>query len=157
MEECEALCDRLGIMVNGQFQCMGKTQHLKHKFGQGFTLLIKLKTGGLADAVNKVNHLKKTIMTYFDNCQIKDEHAVSDSFTDEFETKINHNIFDKFCRTTFTSTLQTLLHLGTICSKKWKVHTRSTRSSKIIQLVKLLSNKSSCHLPRTKGLNLNSI
>ncbi len=23
MEECEALCDRLGIMVNGQFQCFG--------------------------------------------------------------------------------------------------------------------------------------
>jgi len=24
MEECEALCSRLGIMVNGQLQCLGK-------------------------------------------------------------------------------------------------------------------------------------
>ena len=29
MEECEALCSRLGIMVNGQFQCLGSPQHLK--------------------------------------------------------------------------------------------------------------------------------
>ena len=24
MEECEALCTRMGIMVNGQFKCLGK-------------------------------------------------------------------------------------------------------------------------------------
>ena len=29
MEECEALCDRLGIMVNGQFKCLGSTRHIK--------------------------------------------------------------------------------------------------------------------------------
>ena len=42
MEECEALCTRLAIMVNGQFKCMGSPQHLKSKFGQGYTLLIKV-------------------------------------------------------------------------------------------------------------------
>lgn len=35
MEECEALCSRLTIMVNGRFQCMGTPQHLKNKFSQG--------------------------------------------------------------------------------------------------------------------------
>jgi len=44
MEECEALCDKLGIMVNGQFKCFGTTRHLKSKFGQGFTILVKLDT-----------------------------------------------------------------------------------------------------------------
>ncbi len=44
MEECQALCDRLCIMVNGQFQCLGGSQHLKNKFGQGFTILLKLNT-----------------------------------------------------------------------------------------------------------------
>ena len=29
MEECEALCDRLAIMVSGQFQCLGGPQHIK--------------------------------------------------------------------------------------------------------------------------------
>ena len=31
MEECEALCTRLAIMVNGQFKCLGSLQHLKSK------------------------------------------------------------------------------------------------------------------------------
>ena len=43
MEECEALCSRIAIMVNGKFKCLGPTQHLRKKFGQGFTILIKLK------------------------------------------------------------------------------------------------------------------
>ena len=43
MEECEALCTRLAIMVNGEFKCLGSTQHLKNKFGEGFLLTVKLK------------------------------------------------------------------------------------------------------------------
>ena len=43
MEECEALCTRLGIMVNGQFQCLGNIQHLKSKYGNGYSLVIKTK------------------------------------------------------------------------------------------------------------------
>lgn len=42
MEECEALCTRLGIMVNGEFQCLGSAQHLKTKFSKGFTISILL-------------------------------------------------------------------------------------------------------------------
>ncbi|XP_057304734.1 phospholipid-transporting ATPase ABCA3-like [Hydractinia symbiolongicarpus] len=42
MEECEALCTRLVIMVNGQFKCIGSIQHLKSRFGQGYTLMMKI-------------------------------------------------------------------------------------------------------------------
>jgi ABC-type multidrug transport system ATPase subunit len=42
MEECEALCTRIAIMVNGRFQCLGSTQHLKAKFGEGYSLIIKI-------------------------------------------------------------------------------------------------------------------
>ena len=42
MEECEALCNRLVIMVNGQFKCVGASQHLKDKFGEGFSLMVKV-------------------------------------------------------------------------------------------------------------------
>ena len=31
MEECEALCTRLAIMVNGNFKALGSIQHLKSK------------------------------------------------------------------------------------------------------------------------------
>lgn len=43
MDECEALCTRLAIIVNGEFKCIGSVQHLKNKFSKGFTLMIKLK------------------------------------------------------------------------------------------------------------------
>ncbi|XP_019857855.1 PREDICTED: ATP-binding cassette sub-family A member 3-like [Amphimedon queenslandica] len=43
MEECEALCTRLAIMVNGRFKCLGSIQHLKSKFGHGYTLQIKVR------------------------------------------------------------------------------------------------------------------
>lgn len=42
MEECEALCTRLAIMVNGKFKCIGSIQHLKSKFGAGYTIMAKL-------------------------------------------------------------------------------------------------------------------
>ena len=41
MEECEALCGRLGIMVGGRLRCLGSPQHLKNRFGQGY--LVELK------------------------------------------------------------------------------------------------------------------
>ena len=50
MEECEALCTRLAIMVNGQFKCLGSAQHLKNKFGQGYTLIAKVRTASTAAA-----------------------------------------------------------------------------------------------------------
>ena len=43
MEECEALCNRLTIMVNGRMKCLGTLQHLKNKFGSGYTLTVKCK------------------------------------------------------------------------------------------------------------------
>lgn len=43
MEECEALCSRLAIMVNGEFKCLGSTQHLKNKFSKGYVLSVKVQ------------------------------------------------------------------------------------------------------------------
>ncbi|GBN21313.1 hypothetical protein AVEN_108175-1 [Araneus ventricosus] len=43
MEESEALCNRLAIMVNGRFRCLGSIQQLKTKYGEGYTLIIKMK------------------------------------------------------------------------------------------------------------------
>uniref|UniRef100_A0A8C8ZMQ8 P-type phospholipid transporter n=1 Tax=Prolemur simus TaxID=1328070 RepID=A0A8C8ZMQ8_PROSS len=44
MEECEALCTRLAIMVRGTFRCMGTIQHLKYKFGDGYIVTMKIKS-----------------------------------------------------------------------------------------------------------------
>jgi ATP-binding cassette subfamily A (ABC1) protein 3 len=55
MEECEALCTKLAIMVNGQFKCLGSTQHLKTKFGEGFVLTVKIKRKSDDDDVASVS------------------------------------------------------------------------------------------------------
>ncbi|XP_024150087.1 ATP-binding cassette sub-family A member 2 isoform X2 [Oryzias melastigma] len=44
MEECEALCTRLGIMVNGRFKCLGSIQHLKNRFGDGYMITVRMKS-----------------------------------------------------------------------------------------------------------------
>lgn len=42
MEECEVLCTRLAIMVNGQLRCIGTTQHLKARFADGYLLVVQI-------------------------------------------------------------------------------------------------------------------
>ncbi|KAF6343916.1 ATP binding cassette subfamily A member 4 [Rhinolophus ferrumequinum] len=56
MEECEALCTRLAIMVKGTFQCLGTSQHLKSKFGDGYIVTMKIKSpkDGLLPDLNPV-------------------------------------------------------------------------------------------------------
>ena len=56
MEECEALCTRLAIMVNGRFRCIGGSQHLKNKFGEGYNLEVKIPSTSslrLADDIQR--------------------------------------------------------------------------------------------------------
>ncbi|TYZ62891.1 hypothetical protein PybrP1_006990 [[Pythium] brassicae (nom. inval.)] len=43
MEECEALCTRVGILVSGRLQCLGSVAHLKHKFGRGYTVEVTVR------------------------------------------------------------------------------------------------------------------
>lgn len=43
MDECETLCNRLAIMVKGNFRCVGAIQKLKSQYGVGFSLIIKLR------------------------------------------------------------------------------------------------------------------
>nr|XP_032808974.1 uncharacterized protein LOC116941727 [Petromyzon marinus] len=45
MEECESLCTRMAIMVSGTFRCLGSVQHIKTRFGEGHTLVIRLAAG----------------------------------------------------------------------------------------------------------------
>jgi ATP-binding cassette, subfamily A (ABC1), member 3 len=38
MEEAEALCTRVGIMVGGVIRCIGSTQHLRTQYGKGYQI-----------------------------------------------------------------------------------------------------------------------
>lgn len=67
MEECEALCNRLVIMVNGAFRCLGSIQHLKSKYGDGYTITMTM-------AEEKQEHCVAFINKTFPNAVLKEEH-----------------------------------------------------------------------------------
>ncbi|CAI9594821.1 unnamed protein product [Staurois parvus] len=53
MEEAEAVCDRVAIMVSGKLRCIGSIQHLKSKFGKDYLLEIKLKDTQQVDVIHQ--------------------------------------------------------------------------------------------------------
>nr|CAH59462.2 ATP-binding cassette transporter sub-family A [Pecten maximus] len=73
MEECDALCTKIVIMVNGKFVCLGSPQHLKNKFGHGYTLIVRLGSGDDGKAVSG-DGLKNYIIQTFQNANIFDGH-----------------------------------------------------------------------------------
>ncbi|XP_067108192.1 glucosylceramide transporter ABCA12 [Osmerus mordax] len=70
MEECEALCTRLAIMVKGQFRCLGSLQHIKNRFGSGFTVKMYLKM-----YLCNVEVLTNFMQQHFPNTYLKDQHS----------------------------------------------------------------------------------
>ncbi|KAL3227301.1 hypothetical protein MRX96_024259 [Rhipicephalus microplus] len=74
MEECEALCQRISIMVNGSFRCLGSIQHLKSKFGDGFTVIVKMGQEQAASP-NAVPAICTAMLAKFPgNCVLRDSH-----------------------------------------------------------------------------------
>ncbi|EDO48951.1 predicted protein [Nematostella vectensis] len=69
MEECEALCTRLAIMVNGQFKCVGSAQHLKSRFGMGYTLMLKVEA-----RLVPVSNTEQFVSSTFPGAQLLESH-----------------------------------------------------------------------------------
>lgn len=62
MEECEALCHRVGIMVSGQFRCIGSLQHLKNRFSEGYSVTVNFNKQNKQRVTEFcLNELKATI------------------------------------------------------------------------------------------------
>ena len=73
MEECEALCNRLVIMVKGQLVCIGPSEQLKHRFGAGFDINLKLNPERSNIDVENIKKDMKDVL----ECELRDEHVVS--------------------------------------------------------------------------------
>ncbi|XGW15123.1 hypothetical protein V3C99_000981 [Haemonchus contortus] len=70
MDECEALCTELAIMVYGRFKCYGSCQHIKSRYGAGFTLLVRLRRRQDAEGV------KSAIQRSFPGAVLKEHHLL---------------------------------------------------------------------------------
>nr|XP_055038477.1 retinal-specific phospholipid-transporting ATPase ABCA4a isoform X1 [Misgurnus anguillicaudatus] len=73
MEECEALCTRLAIMVNGTFKCLGSIQHLKYKFGDGYVVTMKIRAAK-AGLVPDLNPAEAFMESTFPGCIQREKH-----------------------------------------------------------------------------------
>ena len=78
MEECEALCNRLGIMVAGRLRCIGTPQHLKNRFGQGYQLDVN------TDA-DHAEALENAMFEMFDNAELIEVHEGAMKFKIPFQ------------------------------------------------------------------------
>ncbi|XP_075994204.1 retinal-specific phospholipid-transporting ATPase ABCA4a [Genypterus blacodes] len=73
MEECEALCTRLAIMVNGSFKCLGSIQHLKYKFGDGYLVTMKIRAAKSGCAPD-LNPAEAFMENTFPGCIQREKH-----------------------------------------------------------------------------------
>ena len=69
MEECDALCTKIVIMVNGHLVCLGSPQHLKSKFGHGYTLFCRMALNQ-AGVVASSEKLSEYITSTFPNTTV---------------------------------------------------------------------------------------
>lgn len=61
-------CSRTGIMVQGQLEALGTSEHLKHKFGGGYDLVLRLSPLGgaaLPDDPKRVNAITEYVLNMF--------------------------------------------------------------------------------------------
>ena len=98
MEECEALCTKLGIMVSGQFQCFGNVQQLKNKFGKGYSLILKCKTlPSMNDSVDLlVKKVENFVQANIPNTVLKDRQQHTLFYQILIENNSNYSIAEIF-------------------------------------------------------------
>jgi len=70
MEEADFLCGRVGIMVKGQLMCIGSTQHLKNRYGSGYTLEAKLIAS--ANRKKMLEDLDQNIKEIFEGATVQE-------------------------------------------------------------------------------------
>jgi hypothetical protein len=70
--------------VNGQFKCLGSTQHLKSKFGKGFVMNVKIKRKETELNLNgNNNNINEPVRSDSDE-MIEERNAVKDFVKAEF-------------------------------------------------------------------------
>ncbi|XP_041450752.1 phospholipid-transporting ATPase ABCA3-like [Drosophila obscura] len=73
MEEVEALCTQLAIMVDGQIHCLGSQQRIKNKFSQCLVLKLHVDTGSLESMAYTVLKVKNQMESDFPTASLEEE------------------------------------------------------------------------------------
>ena len=137
MEEVEALCTRVGVMISGRMKCLGSAQHLKSRFGMGYQIEIRCLVARAQDCIS----LCKSI---FPSCTVDEVHGgfirlkvsndidLAHAFQALEESKDPYNIYDY-------SISQYTLEQVFICERSGG---RDCEGGRTIQLYHFISKKS---------------
>lgn len=98
MEECEAICDRISIMAQGNLRCIGSFLHLRSRFSQGCSVRLQFSSiGGLTDAEahNKVVQevLRSLTLSLGTSVKLADTNVNSATFNITDKTMKHSTIF----------------------------------------------------------------
>lgn len=107
MEEADALCSRIAIMVNGRLECLGASTHLKNKYGSGYLLEVKLTIKDQSTSLDdRLEGLHQYIISKFPGASMMEQFServqykvpkssvtsLSRAFTVLEEGKLSHDI-----------------------------------------------------------------
>ncbi|CAM4819705.1 unnamed protein product [Rotaria magnacalcarata] len=93
LDEADLLSDRLAIISSGELKCVGTTMHLKRKYGEGYNLVVELKS----DENQQQDHNKHSMLfqnltdvlrRYMFDLNIKEEHG--DQITYVIKDDVEH-------------------------------------------------------------------
>ncbi|XP_064477189.1 phospholipid-transporting ATPase ABCA1-like [Ornithodoros turicata] len=69
IRQCEVLCDRIALLLSGQFECIGTVDELKSKFGRGYTITVKTRQEYVDDS-EFLEDLTHDMKQEFHNCEL---------------------------------------------------------------------------------------
>lgn len=98
MEECEAICDRISIMAQGNLRCIGSFLHLRSRFSQGCSVRLQFSSiGGISDAEahNKIVQevLRSLTLSLGTSVKLSDTNVNSATFNISDKTMKHSTIF----------------------------------------------------------------
>merc|ERR1711972_75188 len=75
-------------MTGGRFRCMGSSQHLKSKFGRGYTLDLRIDEA-------QASEVKAEIIALFPSAELTEAHASKLAFTLEHSSVALADVFER--------------------------------------------------------------
>ena len=98
MDEAETLCKRMGIMVNGEFVCLGKASQIKERYGYGYEIDIRIKplsTEQQNEIIKRINKDDPTLASDKININFSIDSSIQNPIKYDKKAKINkENIKD---------------------------------------------------------------
>merc|ERR1711871_1336475 len=101
MEEADALCTRIGIMVNGELKSLGTPQELKRMYGGGYRVIIRLNEKFALDDIKCQETILKLLQEEYDGEDYKSAQDINDLKSNSEESAVS------FVATNSSMTLKT--------------------------------------------------